>query len=644
MTNKAFAKGKFGNKRPGNGGKHGGKAGGKPGAKHGSASKFQDKRPAKYRLQEQRRLQHAGGKPAMRDAPRPPARSPGAPHAPPAEASPPAAPPAAPAAPAESSSVPASVASKPPTEDKHIPQRPTPAASPPADVGVRFTDMDLSPETQAAIAGMGFETATPIQAETIPALLDGRDVIGQAQTGTGKTAAFGVPMAEAARAGRRCLVLAPTRELAKQVQQEIRTLTAGPEVLCLIGGDPMKDQVRALQRHPTASIVGTPGRIVDHLGRNNIDLRDISMFVLDEADEMLSMGFADELDTIVAALPEERQNVLFTATLSPQIEKLAKKTLTDPVTVRIGKGAAKDVRQGYAQVAGRDRLEAVRRIILTHAPRSTILFAKTRARVDDLTDGLSDLMPEALHGGMDQSRREGVMKRFRDGATKLLVATDVAARGLDVDTVDVVLHDEPPMDADTYVHRIGRTGRAGRSGISILFIAPGKTNKLGAIRRAAGRLETYVIPDDAEVAAARSTRLVNDLNEIEPSDAARAALEAAIEAGMDPHDVALRAIEMMVAIPDAPAPDTSRPSAVALKVGKMDNIHPGAIVGVLTNAAGLRAEDVGRIDILEKMSVVEVPGDQVDKVCENLGRVRLSGRPLLPRAADDWRFKSAPKR
>ncbi len=575
---------------------------------------LQDKRPAKYRLQEQRRVQNGHGEQA---------------HAKPT------------AKPAEAKPVEAKPVTTTPTE------KPAPAPeAKPEPVGVRFADMDLRPETHAAIAAMGFATATPIQAETIPALMDGQDVIGQAQTGTGKTAAFGVPLVEAAHEGRRGLVLAPTRELAKQVQKELQAIAKGSpvEIVCLIGGDPMKDQVRAMGRHPNATIVGTPGRIVDHLGRQNLDLRDIGMFVLDEADEMLSMGFADELETIVDALPAERQNVLFTATLSPQIEKLAKKALTDPVTVRIGAGAAPDVRQGFAQVAGRDRLQAVQRILEVEAPRSTILFARTRARVDDLVQGLAALDAEALHGGMDQSRREQVMRRFREGHTSLLVATDVAARGLDVDTVDLVLHDEPPADADTYIHRIGRTGRAGRSGISILFIAPGKTNRLGSIRRVAGRLETYAVPDENEVEAARGKRVVAQLLGEEPGDGARSALAAALANGLELEDIALRALHGLVAAPPVETPSEQRPSALALKVGKMDSVHPGAIVGVLTNAGGLRAEDVGRIDILEKMSVVEVPAKEVDRLCDALGRVRLSNRPLLPRPADDWRFKSGPRR
>ncbi len=512
---------------------------------------------------------------------------------------------------------------------------------------LRFADLPLHENTLAALEAMGFTETTPIQGEAIPALLEGRDLIGQAKTGTGKTAAFGVPLIEASRQGRRGLVLAPTRELAKQVQQELQAIGKGSpvDVICLIGGAPFGDQARALQRHPNAILVATPGRVVDHLGRGTLNLQDMSMFVLDEADEMLSMGFADELDQIVAALPKERQTVLFTATLAPQIEKLAKKTLVDPVTIRMGAGAAPDVRQGYAIVAGRERVEAIQKILEAENPRATLLFARTRARVEEIVGELQHLKAEALHGGMGQPQRDGVMKRFREGKAALLVATDVAARGLDVNEIDLVLHDEPAGDVDTYIHRIGRTGRAGRSGASIIFIGPGKVNRLAGVRRAVGKLEQYVLPDDAELGAIRSNRIIASLADKEPSEGARAAFKQAIEDGMDAEDIAMRAIEaLMVPIPEAAVPADNRPSALALKVGKMDNVSPGAIVGMLTNAGGLRGEDVGRIDILEKMCVVEVPHDRIEHLCETLGRVRLSGRPVMPRPAEDWRFKAPTRR
>ncbi len=513
---------------------------------------------------------------------------------------------------------------------------------------MRFQDMGLHGATLSALEAMGFEEATPIQAETIPALLEGRDVIGQAQTGTGKTAAFGIPLVEMARSGRRGLVLTPTRELAQQVQREIQAIGKGSpiDVVCLIGGAHFGEQVKALDRHPNATLVATPGRILDHLERGTMNLDGISIFVLDEADEMMSMGFQDELDALVAQLPEERQTVLFTATLPPPIEKLAKKALHDPATVRVDAGPATNVRQCFIQLAGRDRPAAIRRILEAEAPRAALLFVKTRARVDDMVRALDGLKVEGIHGGMQQGMRDAVMGRFRQGRTQVLVATDVAARGLDVDEVDLVLHDDFANDADTYVHRMGRTGRAGRSGLSILFITPGKIKRLGMLRPVTGRLDTYDLPSDDAMAKLRTGRLVEEIAELGVLAAARDALNAATEAGLSAEDVALRMLSQRLVQPaeEEAVVDVGDSLAISLKVGKMDNVRPNAIVGVLCNAGGLRGEDIGRIDILDRMSVVEVPAAEADRVVAAMAKVRLSGRPVMPRIADDWRFKTPPRK
>ncbi len=514
---------------------------------------------------------------------------------------------------------------------------------------MRFQDLPLSDAVQRALEAMGFEETTEVQEATIPPLLEGRDVIAQAQTGTGKTAAFGVPLVEAARAGRRAIVLTPTRELAKQVQRELQAIGKGSpvDVICLIGGAHFGDQVRALQRHPGAAIVCTPGRVVDHLQRGTLDLSDIGILVLDEADEMLSMGFQEEVDAIVAALPKPRQSMLFSATLAKPIEKLAQKALNDPVTIKVGGGkAVSSVTQCFAEVAGRHRVPAIRSILEAEQPRAALLFGKTRVRVQELADALRDIGAEALHGGMGQPQRDTVMRRFRDGTTSVLVATDVAARGLDVDEIDLVLHDDLPQDADTYVHRIGRTGRAGREGKSILFIAPGRMRKLGSIRHVAGRLDRYTVPGDEELAALRAERVVAELREVVVSDAAWDALRAATATGLKPEEVAARALQSLIsgAEPEAPPEAPSATMGLALKVGNYDNVRPGAIVGLLINAGGLRPEDIGRVDILDKMSVAEIPAAEMDRVCQALERVTLSGRKVLPRPAEDWRFKTAPKR
>ena len=366
---------------------------------------------------------------------------------------------------------------------------------------MRFSEMPLHAQTLSALEAMGFEEATPVQAETIPMLLQGRDLMAQAQTGTGKTAAFGIPLVEAARNGRRGLVLCPTRELAQQVQRELQAIGKGSpfDVVCLIGGANFYDQVKAIKHHPDAIFVATPGRVVDHLGRGTLDLGRMAILVLDEADEMLSMGFEEDLETIVAALPMPRQTMLFTATLAREIEHLASKALTNPVTVRAGAkaAAASSVEQLYTVVKGQERSSAIRRILAVEQPKAALLFCRTRERTEELGSELKSLSPEVLHGGMDQRVRDAAMSRVRAGRAKLLIATDVAARGLDVEDIELVLHDEPATDVDTYIHRIGRTGRAGRTGRSILFLPPTGERRLRSVERVAGRIGYYQVPDDA---------------------------------------------------------------------------------------------------------------------------------------------------
>jgi ATP-dependent RNA helicase DeaD len=514
---------------------------------------------------------------------------------------------------------------------------------------MRFDEMPLHAATLSALEAMGFEEATPVQAETVPLLLQGRDLVAQAQTGTGKTAAFGIPLVEASRAGRRGLVLCPTRELAQQVQREVQAIGKGSpvDVVCLIGGAHFGDQVRALKHHPEAILVATPGRIVDHLGRGTLDLGGIALLVLDEADEMLSMGFQEELEAIVAALPTPRQTMLFTATLAPNIERLARTALKDPITIRAGDrgAAASSVRQGFALVQAADRAEAVRRILAVEQPKAALLFCRTRDRVEALGDQLKALNPEVLHGGMSQPVRDAAMQRIRSGRTRLLVATDVAARGLDVEDIELVLHDEAAADVDTYIHRIGRTGRAGRTGRSILFLPPSGMRRLQSIQRVAGKLERYDVPSDDTMARAEAQRVLADLAAAEPGTHAKAVLAEAERAGMDAREVALRALQRLVVPAQGLAtaePAPAEPGAtigLSLKVGAVDGLRPGDIVGLLVHEGALPSTAVGRIDILPHITVVEVPEAEATRLVGALHRSQFRGRRLLPRMAEDWKFK-----
>ncbi len=494
---------------------------------------------------------------------------------------------------------------------------------------------------------MGFEETTDVQAQSIGPLIEGRDLIAQAQTGTGKTAAFGIALVEAAHNGRRGIVLTPTRELAKQVQRELQAIAHGSpvDVVCLIGGASFGDQVRALKRHPGAILVATPGRVCDHLERQTLSLEDMAILVLDEADEMLSMGFQDEVDRIVAAMPEERQSMLFTATLPKSIDKLAKRTLRDPVSIQSGsKGAAPTIEQAYAVVRYTDKADAIARVIEYEAPAATLVFCRTRNRVDDLTSELHHLGAEALHGGMGQGQRDAAMRRLRSGQTSVLVATDVAARGLDVEDIELVIHDEPPGDHETYIHRIGRTGRAGREGNSLLFLTPKRLRDLNRIQRATGKLIKYQIPSDLEIAKARQLRVVETLAAVDISQGAHETFKQALDLGMDAKEIALRALEWLTSVEDE-AEEESRssggpPAALALKVGKIDNVRAGDILGMLINEGGLARDDIGRIDLLDKMSVAEVPSGEMPRLCEVLAHSQLRGRKVLPREAEDWGFRS----
>ncbi len=519
---------------------------------------------------------------------------------------------------------------------------------------MRFEDLPLHSAIQLALEAMGFEETTPIQEATIALALEGRDLIAQAQTGTGKTAAFGIPLIEAARTGRPGLVLTPTRELARQVQRELQAIAHGSEVdvVCLIGGASFHDQVNAIRRHPGAIFVATPGRVVDHLNRGTLNLSDRGVLTLDEADEMLSMGFQDEVDAIVAAMPAERQTLLFSATLPPAIERLAKKALRNPETVRAGReqGTVSSVSQSYAFVRQGDRADAVRRLLSVHEPKATLLFCRTRQRVEDVAEQLRDLAAEALHGGMTQPVRDGVMRRFREGRTKILVATDVAARGLDVEDIELVLHDDLPPDAETYVHRVGRTGRAGRTGQSILMMAPGNLRRLRMLQDVAGRMQKSEIPTDAHLAMLTRRRLVDDLKELEPGNEAFEAFAAALAEGLTEKDIAVRALDLLAAasavqaeapVDNAPGGAPGPTAGIGLKVGSIDGARAGDIVGALTRGAGLRGEDIGRIDILPRMSVAEVPAAEIERLVEVLQRVQVKGQWLKPRLAEGWDFKPA---
>lgn len=354
-----------------------------------------------------------------------------------------------------------------------------------------FAEFGLEPKVLQAITELGFEEATPIQEQSIPLALTGSDLIGQAQTGTGKTAAFGIPLiSKINREDEKilALIMAPTRELAIQVSEEIGKLSRfkGLRSLAIYGGQDIGRQIRGLKKKPQI-IIGTPGRLLDHINRKTIRLDDVQTVVLDEADEMLDMGFMEDIQTILKLVPEERQTMLFSATMPPNIQRLAQQFLNNPqhVSVIPKQISAPLIDQAYVEVPERQKFEALSRLIDMESPELAIVFGRTKRRVDELAEALQKrgYSADGLHGDLSQNQRDAVMRKFRDGSIDVLVATDVAARGLDVSGVTHVINFDLPQDPESYVHRIGRTGRAGKEGTAWSFVTPREMDHLHLIER-----------------------------------------------------------------------------------------------------------------------------------------------------------------
>ncbi|HEX2204686.1 MAG TPA: DEAD/DEAH box helicase, partial [Longimicrobium sp.] len=424
-----------------------------------------------------------------------------------------------------------------------------------ADAAATFAGLGLDPEVLAALEALGYEEPTPIQTETIPILLSGSDVIGRAATGTGKTAAFALPLVQRVDAdgrGVQALVLAPTRELAMQVAEATHRYGSrrGVRVLAVYGGQAFDRQLRELRRGVHV-VVGTPGRILDHIRRGTLDLSAVQYVVLDEADEMLDMGFIEDIDAILTETPAARQTALFSATFPPRIAELAERHMREPkrITVRQQQLETPLVRQVAYVVPRPYKLEALTRILDVEAPQSAILFCRTRTEVDELTEalGVRGYRPEALHGGLTQVQRDRVMKRFREGTADLLIATDVAARGLDVEHVSHVVNYDIPQTPEVYVHRIGRTGRAGREGTAVTLVQPREQFLLRGIERMVGRpIERARVPTIADLRARRLELLRTAIRETldgEEYEAYREAV-APLAEHFDPIDIAAAAAKL----------------------------------------------------------------------------------------------------
>jgi len=529
-----------------------------------------------------------------------------------------------------------------------------------------FRDFALDPAVLTAVERLGFAEPTPIQAESIPVLLDGHDAIARARTGSGKTAAFGLPLIQKMLAhppgqGPHSLVLAPTRELALQVTEALRSFAKGGpvRVVTVYGGASYDPQLRAL-RKGVAVVVGTPGRLLDHLDRGSLDLSRLEMVVLDEADEMLRMGFIDDVETILAATPEGRQVALFSATLPAPIQRIADAHLSKPVELGAdaGEPATDHIDQHWLRVPHRHKLEAVQRL-LASIEGTALVFARTRAGCAEVADALvrSGLAADALHGDLSQSARERVLSRLRARRLEVVVATDVASRGIDVDHIEHVVNLDLPHDADTYVHRIGRTGRAGRKGTAYALVTPREVGKIKRFaRKLSVRIEPMDVPSNAQIALHRQGRLrkrLRDALERDEAGDARQFLAACVDDGWSVDDLATAALTLVGRLsatdlgpPPAGRDDGWRPSARPTKrsgpprgptpgavelffpVGRRRGVRPGDLVGAIANETGVPGSAIGRITIVENKSFVEVPPEVADQVLRTHDRLQIRGQDV----------------
>ncbi|OBJ09791.1 cold-shock protein [Mycobacterium sp. 1245499.0] len=536
-----------------------------------------------------------------------------------------------------------------------LPDSSTEAASP------TFADLQINPSVLRAIADVGYESPTGIQAATIPALMAGSDVVGLAQTGTGKTAAFAIPILskiDVTSTATQALVLAPTRELALQVAEAFSRYGAHlPKinVLPIYGGSSYGVQLAGLRRGAHV-VVGTPGRVIDHLERGTLDLSHVDYLVLDEADEMLTMGFAEEVDRILSETPEYKQVALFSATMPPAIRKITTKYLHDPleVSTKAKTATAENISQRYIQVAGPRKMDALTRVLEVEPFEAMIIFVRTKQATEEVAERLRarGFSAAAINGDIPQGQRERTVAALKDGSIDILVATDVAARGLDVERISHVLNYDIPHDTESYVHRIGRTGRAGRSGTALLFVSPRERHLLKAIEKATRQTLTEAeLPTVEDVNAQRVAKFADSITTALGSPGIDL-FRKLVEDYEREHDTPMADIAAALALqsrdgeeflmaPEPPPerrerrterrdrperPRNAKPFATyRIAVGKRHKIGPGAIVGAIANEGGLHRSDFGHIAIGPDFSLVELPAKLPKSIFKRLEHTRISG-------------------
>ena len=561
---------------------------------------------------------------------------------------------------------------------------------------VRFEDLQLDDRILRAVADMGFEEASPIQAKSIPVQLEGVDMTGQAQTGTGKTAAFGIPLLQKIDPKNKKLqavALCPTRELAIQVAEEIRSLAKymhGIKVLPIYGGQDIVRQIKGL-KDGTQIIIGTPGRVMDHMRRKTVKFDQVHTVIMDEADEMLNMGFLEDMETILSQLPTERQTIMFSATMPPEIQKIAESFQKDPQVIRVVKKelTVPKVTQYYYEVKPRTKVEVMCRLLDLYAPKLSVAFCNTKKQVDELVDELQGrgYFAEGLHGDLKQIQRDRVMNSFRNGRTEILVATDVAARGIDVDDVEAVFNYDIPQDDEYYVHRIGRTGRAGRTGIAFSFVVGREVYKLRDIQRyCKTKIIPQAVPSLDDITEIKAEKILEQagcvMNEMDLSPIVHILEKKLLEEDYTSLELAAALLRMHMGESNEDIIIDSRPARslddldswggkdqrgrrdgrygrgrdargqrsgrggrgrsqdngmarLFLNVGRDQNIKPGDVLGAIAGESGISGRMIGSIDMYDKYTFVEVPEDCAGEVLECMKRVKIRGKNVRMELANE---------
>ena len=518
----------------------------------------------------------------------------------------------------------------------------------------KFDELELNPSILRAIEEMGFEQMSPIQASAIPAVLQGKDIVGQAQTGTGKTAAFGIPLLQKINTKERhlqAIVLCPTRELAIQVAEEIRKLANfmhGIKILPVYGGQEISKQIRSL-KSGVQIIIGTPGRVMDHMRRKTIKFDQVNTIILDEADEMLNMGFREDIETILGQIPEERQTILFSATMPQPILEIARTYQKDAQIIRVVKKelTVPKIEQYYYEVSQRNKEDVLARLLDMYNPKLCLVFCNTKKQVDELTSALQGrgYFAEGLHGDLKQQQRDRVMHSFRNGKTEILVATDVAARGIDVDDVEAVFNYDVPQDDEYYVHRIGRTGRAGREGRAFTLVVGRELYKLKDIMRyCKTKIKAQPIPSINDVTAVKAEKILDKVTSIIQNEDLSKMLnlieERVNEEDFTSLDIAAAFLKMMMGDEsgktddDRMSEDFGDTGAEAgmvrlfVNLGKNQKVRPGDILGAIAGETGMPGKLIGSIDMYDKYTFVEVPREYASDVIQVMKTAKIKGKSI----------------